>query len=229
VEEISSGEKETQEQEKGQQEEAPREPRRLYRSRTNRVIGGVAGGIGEYLGIDPIIIRIIWVILALFAGAGVVAYILAWIIIPERPAGEGAPQAPEGFSSEAGLIVGLILVGLGAWFLLTNLNLIPPPLFAALRTIRLALWPITLILVGIIIIIVASRGRGVTVSTKGKVLHRSRTNRRIAGVAGGLGGYLGIDPTLIRLGWVAFTILSPAAGIIAYIVAAIVIPEEPKA
>lgn len=229
MEEISSGEKETREQEKGQQEEAPREPGRLYRSRTNRVIGGVAGGIGEYLGIDPIIIRIIWVILALFAGVGVVAYILAWIIIPERLAGEEAPQAPEGFSSEAGLIVGLILVGLGAWFLLSNLNLIPPPLFAALRIIRLALWPITLILVGIIIIIVASRGRGVTISAKGKILRRSRTNRRIAGVAGGLGEYLGIDSTLIRLAWVAFTILSPAAGIIAYIVAAIVIPEEPKA
>lgn len=231
MEEISSGEREDQRQEKKEESKkaAASEPRRLYRSRTNRVIGGVAGGIGEYLGIDPIIIRVVWVILALFAGVGVIAYVLAWIIIPDRPVGEEAPEAPQTFSSEAGLIIGLVLVGLGIWFLLSNLDLIPPELFAMLRAIRLALWPITLILIGVIIIIVASRGRPLTISTRGKMLRRSRTNRRIAGVAGGLGEYLGIDPTLIRLAWVAFTILSPAAGIIAYIVTAIVIPEEPKA
>ena len=58
--------------------------KRLYRSKTNRVIGGVCGGIGEYFGIDPTIIRLIWVILALMGGAGIIAYIIAWIIIPEE-------------------------------------------------------------------------------------------------------------------------------------------------
>ncbi len=62
------------------------EPKRLYRSRTDRVIGGVAGGLAEYMNIDPIIIRIILVVLA-FAGAGFVIflYILGWVIIPEAP------------------------------------------------------------------------------------------------------------------------------------------------
>lgn len=55
--------------------------KRLYRSNTNKVIAGVCGGIGEYFDIDPVIIRLIW-ILFLFIGAGIFAYIIAWIVIP---------------------------------------------------------------------------------------------------------------------------------------------------
>ena len=50
----------------------------------NRVICGVCGGIGEYLNIDPTIIRLIWVFLTLLGGCGLLAYIIATIIIPER-------------------------------------------------------------------------------------------------------------------------------------------------
>lgn len=58
--------------------------RRLYRSRTNKVIAGVAGGIGEYLDVDPILIRLIWLIF-IFSGAGLLAYLIAWIVIPQKP------------------------------------------------------------------------------------------------------------------------------------------------
>ena len=58
--------------------------KRLYRSRNERIIAGVCGGFGEYFNIDPTIIRLIWVLLA-FSGAGIIAYIIAWIIIPEKP------------------------------------------------------------------------------------------------------------------------------------------------
>ena len=58
---------------------------RLYRSRHNRVIGGVAGGLGEYFQIDPVIIRLIWVLLGFAGGNGLLLYIIAWILIPERP------------------------------------------------------------------------------------------------------------------------------------------------
>ncbi|HPT84146.1 MAG TPA: PspC domain-containing protein [Limnochordia bacterium] len=57
--------------------------KRLYRSR-DRKIGGVCGGIAEYLNVDPTIVRLIWAVLALFYGTGILAYILAWIIIPEQ-------------------------------------------------------------------------------------------------------------------------------------------------
>ena len=60
------------------------ETKKLYRSNTNRVFAGVCGGIGEYFNIDPIIVRIIWVVVTFLGGAGVLAYVIAWIIIPEQ-------------------------------------------------------------------------------------------------------------------------------------------------
>jgi len=61
------------------------EPKRIYRSRTNRVLAGVCQGLGEYLNIDPTLVRLAWAVLFLFGGAGLLAYIIAWIIIPEEP------------------------------------------------------------------------------------------------------------------------------------------------
>ncbi|HHY80856.1 phage shock protein C (PspC) family protein [Thermoanaerobacter thermohydrosulfuricus] len=58
--------------------------RRLYRSKKNKMIGGVCGGIAEYLGIDPTIVRLIWAFTTLFWGAGIIIYLLGWIIIPEE-------------------------------------------------------------------------------------------------------------------------------------------------
>lgn len=59
--------------------------KRLYRSRTNRIIAGVCGGIADYTNIDPTVIRLLWLLLSLFWGSGIIAYIIAWIIIPEEP------------------------------------------------------------------------------------------------------------------------------------------------
>lgn len=56
--------------------------KKLYRSNNNKMICGVCGGIGEYLNIDPTLIRLIWAVLALAAGTGVFVYILAAIIMP---------------------------------------------------------------------------------------------------------------------------------------------------
>jgi phage shock protein PspC (stress-responsive transcriptional regulator) len=58
---------------------------RLYRSK-DKMIGGVCAGIAEYIDIDPTIVRIAFAFLLLFAGGGLLAYILGWIIIPEDPA-----------------------------------------------------------------------------------------------------------------------------------------------
>ncbi len=59
--------------------------KRIYRSTKNRMLGGVCGGIGEYFDIDPTIVRLVAVVFAL-SGAGILAYIIAWIIIPDQPA-----------------------------------------------------------------------------------------------------------------------------------------------
>lgn len=58
--------------------------KRIYRSTKDRMLGGVCGGIGEYFDIDPTIVRLVAVVFA-FTGAGILAYIIAWIIIPDQP------------------------------------------------------------------------------------------------------------------------------------------------
>jgi phage shock protein C len=60
--------------------------RRLYRSRTDRKIAGVCGGLAAYLGIDPVIPRLTWVVFALAAGAGLLAYLIFWLVVPMEPA-----------------------------------------------------------------------------------------------------------------------------------------------
>ena len=61
--------------------------KKLYRSRTNRKIAGVCGGFADYFDVDPVIIRLIALIL-LLTGSGILAYLVAWIVIPEAPLGE---------------------------------------------------------------------------------------------------------------------------------------------
>jgi phage shock protein PspC (stress-responsive transcriptional regulator) len=60
--------------------------RRLYRSRRNQVIGGVAAGVAEYFDIDPTIVRIAWALLAIAWGTGVLLYLICWLVIPLNPA-----------------------------------------------------------------------------------------------------------------------------------------------
>jgi phage shock protein C len=57
----------------------------LYRSRKDRKLAGVCGGLGEYFEVDPIIIRLLWVFLILAGGGGVLAYLIAWLVVPEAP------------------------------------------------------------------------------------------------------------------------------------------------
>jgi phage shock protein PspC (stress-responsive transcriptional regulator) len=71
----------------------PAEPgaRRLTRSTTDRRIAGVCGGLAEYLSVDSTVVRLLWAILTIVPGAivlGIVAYILAWFIVPETPTGQ---------------------------------------------------------------------------------------------------------------------------------------------
>lgn len=58
---------------------------RLYRSRTQKMIAGVCGGIGEYYGVDPTLIRLILVGLVFVGFSGILAYLVAWVIIPLEP------------------------------------------------------------------------------------------------------------------------------------------------
>ena len=66
------------------------EKKKLVRSRSDRVLAGVCGGLGDYFDIDPVIIRLIFVFLVVFAGGGVLAYVILWLVVPEEGADAGA-------------------------------------------------------------------------------------------------------------------------------------------
>ena len=62
--------------------------KRLYRSKKERILGGVCVGLGEHLDVDPTVIRLIWAVVSVLSiGTGIIIYILAWIIIPEEDTG----------------------------------------------------------------------------------------------------------------------------------------------
>ena len=59
--------------------------KKLYKSNQNKMLDGVCGGIAEYFGIDPTVVRLIWALFSLMGGCGILAYIIAAIIIPRNP------------------------------------------------------------------------------------------------------------------------------------------------
>ena len=131
--------------------------RRLTRSRTEGKIAGVCAGLANYLDVDVVLVRTVWVVLTVVPGAiigGIIAYAAAWILMPE---GEATSAAPTGR--------------------------------------RLAL---------------------------------SDSDKKLAGVCGGVAEYFDTDSTLIRLAWVVFSIFFGAivGGLVAYLLAWIIMPRR---
>jgi len=125
-----------------------------------------------------------------------------------------------------GLIGGGALAVIGVWLLLRRLGFVP--------AVLLDLWwraalPVAVIIIGIVLVVAASRG-GLTFTRPraGARLYKSRTDKWIDGVLGGLGHYLGIDPVLLRLAFIVLLIAGWGALIVAYIIMAIIIPREPE-
>lgn len=150
--------------------------KKLYRSRKDYMIAGVCGGIAEYFDIDSTLVRLLTVLVVLIGGAGVIAYIIAWIVIPKNPdqisdeafeerekvkekikkgAKEVIEEVKEHFESEEPshkseknrrILGGIIVIAIGLTFLLNSL-------FPWVGWGRL--WPVILIAVGTIIMIQA--------------------------------------------------------------------------
>ncbi len=91
--------------------------KRIYRSSTNKIIAGVCGGLGEYFAIDPVFVRVFAVLLAIIPhGFGLIAYIVAWIIIPKRDdlvVEDAPPTKEQPLSTWNSYLPGIILVGIG--------------------------------------------------------------------------------------------------------------------
>lgn len=123
--------------------------RRLYRSQTNKVIAGVCGGIGEYFNVDPIVIRIVMIVLGV-SGFGLLLYPLAWMVMPTRSPAEAALAAQEELPTSgrdaafwSAYFPGILLIVLGLMFLAERIW----------RWIDFDdLWPVLLVVVGLLII-----------------------------------------------------------------------------
>jgi len=59
--------------------------RRLFRSDEDRVVAGICGGLSEYFSIDPVLIRLLWLVSIMLGGGGLIIYLLGWLLIPRRP------------------------------------------------------------------------------------------------------------------------------------------------
>lgn len=89
------------------------------------MIGGVSGGLAHYFNLDPVWIRLAFVVLAM-GGAGVLAYLILWIVVPERPLNEAEPPITAPVSINRGReLIALALVAIGFFMLATNLQIIP--------------------------------------------------------------------------------------------------------
>jgi len=147
---------------------------RLFRSRRDRVIGGVCGGLGVYFGIDPVIVRLLFVVMAIWGGLGFLGYLVLWIIIPpeerigaasqdvirsnvseiEQQASELARDAGDVFSGRAAprqrtMWAAVALIILGVTLLFGNL--------AGVAFHRL--WPLLLVALGVYLIYQAAQRR----------------------------------------------------------------------
>ena len=136
---------------------------RLYRSTTDRMIGGVCGGLGAYLNIDPVFIRLLFVLLLFGSDFGFILYLLLWILIPEE--GKNYGFKDESFSDrfrsmgddiqvavtqphpQAGLILGVGLIIIGGLLFLDRLDL----LWLEWFDFKI-LWPALLIIGGIVLL-----------------------------------------------------------------------------
>jgi phage shock protein C len=127
-----------------------RSARRLHRSRRDRVLGGVCGGIARYLDIDPVLLRVAAVALALSGGLGVLAYIVAWVLIPEADDNEPERTAPPAERHSIAIAMGAALIGLAVLLLARQWM----PWFGPQ-----AFWPIVVVAVGIVVLVSARRPR----------------------------------------------------------------------
>lgn len=138
--------------------------KKLYRSRKDKMIGGVAGGLGDYFEVDPTLVRILFVVATILGGSGVLAYIILWIVIPEEqynpnpPSTDSTDQKP-GETQNVNQqprnqnehpkrnLGGIILIALGVLFL--GHNFIPSFHFEDF-------WPFILIIIGVSLLLKSS-------------------------------------------------------------------------
>jgi len=196
--------------------------KRIYRSESDRLIAGVCGGIAQYFVIDPTIVRLVLVAFTLFGGAGVLAYVVAWIVVPDERKTQWNINL---HAIKQNPLWGILLIGMGGiWFLrYEHIFVLFWGIFwySAMNMILV----ITLIVSGIYLFY-NRIFQGDENSEGYDPLHLADQDKKLAGVCGGLGESLYIDPTIIRALWVFGSLMSIGIGLLIYIILAIILPER---
>lgn len=237
----------------GTEKQTPK--RMLYRNPSDKLIGGVCGGMAEFVGWDATLVRILWIAMTIITGGGgVLAYIALWILLPVGTVADGEQKPAKLSLSEQNLTrVAFLLIGLGGLWLLANIGILPWMWDLFGGVFRILFWPALLIGSGYLVLRYLGRGFRWNVndttdkvksevndrmpttddmkSGLGKVrenfpLKRSSTDKVFMGVCGGIGQKLGIDANLVRLVWAAFSIGSIGMGVLIYVIAGLFLPED---
>lgn len=209
------------------------EPKKIYRSKVERMIGGVCGGIAEYFNIDVLLVRLAWIFATLFAGAGILGYIACLILIPDNPQ-QQTPEKVKQKTSESTKFWGIFLIIIGALFLLQQTGLFYR--FHFWHVQWQAIFAIAFVTLGIYLLF-SRKNQSVQAvdddneksdnAQRKRQFYRIEEEKMLAGVCTGLSAYFDIDVTLVRLLWVFITLSSVGVGIIAYIIAIIALPSIP--
>jgi phage shock protein C len=212
--------------------------KRWYRSTTDRNIAGVCGGLGEYLGIDTGLVRMFWLLSAFFtAGMTGLLYILLAVVIPEEsPEHASQKQVRQSnlwakIKGNRGLLWGGLLILAGLVLMLNNFGWLPIRLEQVWNAFWALFWPLLLIGLGIFLLL-SLNGRApdwhrLREAVSGFPLRRSRDDRVVAGVCGGLANYLNIDSVIVRIAWVLLSAATVGIlGLLLYVLAALIIPME---
>ena len=223
---------------------------RLFRSQTNKVFAGVCGGLAEYFDVDPVVLRLLFVLMVLFGGTGVVLYIAAIFIVPKKPFVFGEPASATELTTNTPLQqngnvrnwFGIALVAIGVILLLANLDIFH--FFNFIEGAVEFILPVLLIIIGMAVIYYrqsqvennkteTNNETGTSTSTEPpfhgrsyRDFRRSLIDKKLFGVCGGLAQYFGIDSSLIRMLYVVLCLASFGAGLVLYILIAIVVPYE---
>jgi len=218
--------------------------KRLYRSRHDRIISGVCSGLAEYFSIDVILVRIFWIIITFFGGIGLFIYIAAVIIIPENREYTNEPETLKiKNGNDKTLFWGSLLIIAGIALIVRQMGF-----FHYLQLWNIPwqmIWAVILILLGVFLLYNKSANPDVTNASaseaspkteratedtsdsKSAHIYRSRSDKMLAGVCGGLAEYLKMDSAIVRLIYVLLSLASVGIGILVYIILMFIFPEKP--
>jgi phage shock protein C len=209
--------------------------KRLYKSRTARMIDGVCGGVAEYFGVDPTLVRIAWLLLAFMGGMGILLYFVAMILMPKNP--DSVPPVAGDPAGKNSKFWGLLLVTVGAVWFLSNLGV---SIWAHWWHLPWEIvFSVLLILAGVAFLMGGRNGLHGSVehhagAPEGSAippppvsrLEKSRSDKKIFGVCGGIGRNMGVDPTIVRFAFVLGGFASFGLAVLMYVLLAIFLPKE---